>query len=453
MQHLRNLLLAAFLFGASLALSGCGDNGSYYVPVCSDCGVGTYQFNGTVSGLASGTSIVLGDTSGVTTTLSANGSFSYQTSVNSGSAAPLIGVLVQPSAQNCTVNNGTPDANGNISVAIACSALATSPPPVLLTLLAGSLNAGSADGAGLNASFNGPSALAVDPSGNVYVADTLNNTIRKIDTSGNVTTLAGAAGVTGSSDGTGAAALFNQPGAVATDGAGNVYVADSGNNTIRMITPAGVVTTLAGSAGVSGSNDGTGSAALFSFPEGIAVNSAGTAIYVSDFNNSTIRLVTPAGVVTTIAGTAGSLGSADGTGAAAQFNGPQGIALNASGNIIVADSNNNTIRQVTPAGVVTTIAGTAGVAGAADGAGTAATFDFPVDVFVASTGMIYVADSGNDLVRQIDTSYNVTSPIGTAEQDVFSAGLLPGSLQSPTSVAGFGANLYVTTINGVAMVN
>ena len=218
--------------------------------------------------------------------------------------------------------------------------------------------------------------MAVDGSGNVYVADTDNNTIRKITPAGVVTTLAGTAGVPGSADGTGSAAQFNYPGGVAVDGSGNVYVADIDNNTIRKITPAGVVTTLAGTAGVHGSADGTGSAAQFYDPHGVAVDGSGN-VYVADTDNNTIRKITPAGVVTTLAGTAGVYGSADGTGSAAQFNYPAGVAVDGSGNVYVADTYNDTIRQITPAGVVTTLAGTAGMPGSADGTGSAARFYYP----------------------------------------------------------------------------
>src|SRR5207302_1125096 len=164
--------------------------------------------------------------------------------------------------------------------------------------------AGNVDGVGASARFNTPFGVATDSAGNVYVADTFNNTIRKITPAGVVTTLAGTAGVAGSTDATGAAARFTSPESVATDSAGNVYVADTGNNTIRKITPAGVVTTLAGTAGVVGSTDAIGAAASFGFPNGVATDSAGN-VYVADTLNSTIRKITPAGVVTTLAGTAG----------------------------------------------------------------------------------------------------------------------------------------------------
>jgi hypothetical protein len=166
---------------------------------------------------------------------------------------------------------------------------------------------------------------------------------------GVVTTLAGLAGSAGSADGTGSAARFNTPEGVAVDGSSNVYVADSGNHTIRKITPGGVVTTLAGLAGSSGSADGTGSAARFNFPVGVALDGSGN-VYVADSLNNTIRKMTSAGVVTTLAGLAGSAGSADGAVSAARFNEPFGVAVDGSGNIYVADTFNFTIRKITPPG-------------------------------------------------------------------------------------------------------
>ena len=159
-------------------------------------------------------------------------------------------------------------------------------------------------------------------------------------------TLAGTAGSFGSTDGTGSAARFYFPQGVAVDSAGNVFVADMFNDTIRKITSAGVVTTLAGLADSSGSTDGTGSAARFNFPTSVAVDSAGN-VYVADTTNQTIRKVTSAGVVTTLAGSAGNAGSADGTGSAARFSGPHGVAVDTAGNIFVADRSNHTIRSST----------------------------------------------------------------------------------------------------------
>ena len=211
-----------------------------------------------------------------------------------------------------------------------------------------------------------------------------------------VSTLAGAAGIRGSADGPGAAASFNSPFGVATDSAGNVYVGDTANHTIRKITPAGVVSTLAGAAGVPGSTDGTGAAARFDSPRGVATDSAGN-VYVADTFNHTIRKISPAGVVSTLAGSAGVTGSADGTGAAAHFRFPFGVASDSAGNVYVGDNANHTIRKITPAGVVSTVAGVPG-------------------------------------------------------QQGFVPGLLPGVLSFPVGLAVSGNSLYVTMANGVALV-
>ena len=208
--------------------------------------------------------------------------------------------------------------------------------------LAGS--SGSTNGTGSAARFYNPSGLAVDTAENVYVADTYNQTIRKVTSAGVVTTLAGTAESSGSTDGTGSAARFTFPYRVAVDTAGNVFVADTDNNTIRKVTSAGVVTTLAGSAGNSGSDDGTGSGARFDHPFGIAVGTAGN-VFVADNANHTIRKITSAGVVTTLAGLAGSYGSTNGTGLAARFYNPRGLAVDTAGNVYVADTLNQTIRN------------------------------------------------------------------------------------------------------------
>src|SRR6266508_1760997 len=272
---------------------------------------------------------------------------------------------------------------------------------------------GSTDAAGAAASFFLPRGVATDSAGNVYVADTTNHTIRKVTPPGVVPRPAGTAGTPGSTDATGAAASFNFPRDVATDGAGNVYVAEFGNNTIRKITPAGVVTTLAGTAGSVGSADGAGAAASFNFPSGVATDSASN-VYVADTNNSTIRKITPAGVVSTLAGTAGLTGSTDATGAAARFNFPDGVATDSAGNVHVADTSNHTIRTVTPAGVVTTPAGTAGVSGSTDATGPVASFNLPFGVATDSAGNVYVADTFNHTLRKITPADAVSTLAGTA---------------------------------------
>jgi sugar lactone lactonase YvrE len=208
----------------------------------------------------------------------------------------------------------------------------------------------------------------VDSAGNLYVGDSNNHTIRKITPAGDVSTLAGLAGNAGSADGTGSDARFYYPGDVAIDTAGNVYVADTSNHTIRKITPAGDVSTLAGWADSAGSADGTGSDARFYYPGGMAIDSASN-LYVADCCNSTIRKITPGGVVRTLAGSAGNAGSADGKSSAARFNCAEGVTVDSAGDVYVADTFNHTIRKITPAGDVSTLAGLAGSPGSADGTG------------------------------------------------------------------------------------
>ena len=291
---------------------------------------------------------------------------------------------------------------------------------------------GNADGTGSAARFIEPYGVAVDSAGNVFVTDSANFTIRKVTPAGVVTTLAGSAGSSGSADGTGSAARFGGipgygegPNGVAVDNAGNVFVADGGNNTIRKVTPAGVVTTLAGLAGSSGSADGAGSTARFYGPTGVAVDSAGN-VFVADVGNDTIRRVTPAGVVTTLAGLAGSSGSADATGSAARFNAPSGVAVDSAGNVFVADAGNGTIQEVTPAGVVTTLAGRAGYAGTDDGTGSAARFGWyhntvhgyyiagPTGVAVDGAGNVFVVDTDNCTIRKVTPAGVVTTLTGSA---------------------------------------
>ncbi len=270
---------------------------------------------------------------------------------------------------------------------------------------------GSVDQPGTAALFNGPAAVALDSAGNAYIADSFNNTIRRVTPSGFVSTLAGAAPTSGFSDGTNASALFNSPFGLCVDGSGNVYVADSGNNTIRKITPAGVVTTLAGSAlSPAGSLDGNGQAARFNFPTAVAADSSGN-VFVADSQNHTIRKITPSGDVTTVAGMAGVPGSADGKGTA-RFFGPAGIAVAASGNIYVADKDNFTIRRIAADGTVTTLAGSAGTGGSSDGTGAAASFIGPQGLAVDSAENIYVADSGNETIRKVTSGGVVTTLAG-----------------------------------------
>jgi len=245
--------------------------------------------------------------------------------------------------------------------------------------------------------FQIPRGIAVDSAGNVYVADGDNCTIARITRSGVVSTLAGRAGTPGIVDGAGNDARFSILRGAAVDSARNVYVADS--YTIRKITPAGVVNTLAGKAGASGIADASGSKGRFSVPCGVAVDSAGN-VYVADMY--TIRKITPAGMVSTLAGTVRRAGSAEGAGANAQFSDQaKGVAVDSAGNVYVADTANNTIRKITPAGAVNTLAGAAGQSGTTDGTGSNARFSHPQAIAADSQGNLYVADSGNQTIRKV----------------------------------------------------
>jgi uncharacterized repeat protein (TIGR02543 family) len=274
---------------------------------------------------------------------------------------------------------------------------------------------GGANGIGTSASFYflSTAAIATDRSGNVYVADEYNNCIRKITPLGVVSTLAGTPTlVSRSIDGTGPAAGFGVPSGIAVDYVGNVFVTDRITATIRKITPEGVVTTIAGKANMNGSADGIGSAARFYFPAGIVVDSVGN-LLVADQQNNTIRKITPAGVVTTVAGVHGISGSADGVGANARFYHPTGLALDSADNLYISDYVNNTIRKMTPDGVVTTIAGDPlATSGHVDGIGSAARFLLPNGLAVDSSGNIFVADSWNATIRKISPSGNVTTVAG-----------------------------------------
>ena len=298
------------------------------------------------------------------------------------------------------------------------------------TTIAGTAgNDGSDDGTNGDAQFYSPISVAVDTNGNVYVADWGNSTIRKIAPVGAnwvVSTIAGSAGNQGYADGTNNNAQFNQSSGIAMDTNGNVYVADTSNSTIRKITPVGadwVTTTIAGSAGNWGSDDGTNSAARFLFPAGIAVDGSGN-LYVADTWNYTIRKITPVGadwVTTTIAGTVTNSGSADGTNSAARFNAPVSVAVDTNGNVYVVDGGNDTIRKITPVEtnwVVSTIAGLAGNEGSVDGTNSAAQFNHPFSVAVDTNGNLYVADMSNNTIRKVTpvvgTTNWVTTTIGGA---------------------------------------
>jgi len=272
-------------------------------------------------------------------------------------------------------------------------------PAGVVTTFAGTAGAsGTTDGTGAAARFNIPSGITIDSQDNLYVADTFNHLIRKVTPAGVVTTFAGS--IQGTVDDTGTNARFFSPYGITIDSNDNLFVVDHSSHLIRKVTPGAVVTTFAGTANTQGTTDATGTAALFRFPRQITIDSSDN-LFVADTSNHTIRKITSSAVVTTFAGTAGTSGSADGTGIAATFDQPFGVAFDASGNLFVADTYNHTIRKITSGGVVTTFAGTAGVLGAADGTGAAASFNYPAALAIDSAGNLFVADAGGNTIRKL----------------------------------------------------
>jgi hypothetical protein len=313
--------------------------------------------------------------------------------------------------------------------------------PYTFSTLAGSAGQpGDVDGTGVSARFMKPMGVAVDSSGNVYVADTANAVIRKIDGAGVVTTFVGlppaqqsGGGITAPVDGTGSAALFLGPGAMAADGNGNLYVLDA--DYVRKVTSAGVVTTIAGSAAtVLGSSDGPADKANFDDPQGIAVDGSGN-VYIADTKSGIIRKLSPTGVVTTLAGFYRAFGSADGTGSAANFSSPTGVAVDASGNVFVTDSGNFEIRKITAAGVVTTLAGKLATPGSTDGTGSAAEFFGLNGIAIDAGGDLFVTGA-DSTIRKITSAGVVTTLAGTTNTSGSSNGTGAAALfKNPTGIA------------------
>jgi sugar lactone lactonase YvrE len=363
------------------------------------------------------------------------------------------------------------------------------------TLAGRALTSGAVDGVGSNARFNRPFGVAVDTTGNVFVSDSTNHTVRKVTPDGTVTTLAGLAGTPGSADGTGTAARFaivggdpsyaTGPFGIAIALTGDVLVADGDNHAIRRVTQAGVVTTMAGKAGIVGFSDGAAGSALFKVPVGLAVTRDGSS-YVADTYNHVIRRISASGVVSTIAGSPGDWGTADGIGQAARFWHPTAIAADPAGNLYVADST-NIIRKLVPfAGnldtwSVTTIAGTPFTVGSVDGTGAAARFGkqqppptppsttlvylpsfsppnfSPAfkdnDVYslgelpglaADAVGNVYVCDFSNHTIRKISPAGVVTTIGGSNNSGAADAIGATAQFRNPAGIAVDGAgNLYI----------
>lgn len=280
------------------------------------------------------------------------------------------------------------------------TAAAVSAQPYTFTHLAGTTGGpGSSDGPAGEARFSG-AAVAVSPDGTVYVADAGNHTIRRIVPGGLVTTIAGIAGARGAQDGAGSQARFNFPTGIALAPDRSLYVADSNNHVIRRVDAEGMVTTYAGEPGSFGLADGARTSARFNSPFDVGVGPDG-AVYVSDSGNCLVRAIAPNGTVRTLAGAAGACEHADGPASQARFRDPHGVAVGADGAVFVADAAAHAIRRITPAGLVTTLAGVPGTMGWQDGAGSQARFAFPRGVAVAADGSVYVADSSNHVIRHV----------------------------------------------------
>jgi sugar lactone lactonase YvrE len=371
---------------------------------------------GTVSGTSTGPFAALTDT-----ITAYNGSgYSVTTITLSGIAAPApivtynTGIDTLASGVPYTLN---PVNSGGTVPATAYGQVSTT---------AGSTTAtsGYVNASGTAARFNSPNAATGDALGNIYIADGSNNAIRMLTPAGVVSTFAGSStGASGYTDATGSSALFNNPAGIAIDASGNLFVADYGNNAIRKITPAHVVTTFYHSTGTFG-------------PRGLLLDATGNVIVAAKDLNQILK-ITAAGVVTTIAGS--SAGYVNATGTSAQFSGPMDVKMDASGNLFVADYLNNAIRKIDPSGAVSTFAGSnvSGNTGSyADGVGTVARFNNPAGLAIAPGGIIYVADLLNNEVRRIMPDGTVSLAAGSATQ---AAGNADGS----GSAASFNQPNYV----------
>jgi DNA-binding beta-propeller fold protein YncE len=316
--------------------------------------------------------------------------------------------------------------------------------------LAGSGEEGSADGVGAAARFNDPWGLAVRPDGNLLLVDSGNSTIRHVSAAGAVRTLAGAAGQQGSADGVGAAARFFWPAGVALRPDGSLLVSDYWNRTIRSVSAEGVVSTMAGAAGQQGSTDGPAALARFRGLRGLSLGSDGS-LYIADSGNHTIRCLSPDGTVRTVAGAAGQEGTTDGLGPAARFKWPSGLAAAPDGRLYVADSENHTIRCISAAGLVSTLAGAAGQVGSTDGQGDAARFISPFSIAVGPDGSLYVADYSSHSIRCISTEGAVSTLAGAAGQQGSVDGRGPAArFTRPAGLAvGPDGSLFVTDCRSV----
>jgi sugar lactone lactonase YvrE len=308
-----------------------------------------------------------------------------------------------------------------------------------VSTFAGNGTAGNVNATGGNAQFNNPQGITTDAQGNLYVSDSFNSTIRKITLAGVVTTIAGN-GAIGYTDGAAVTAQFYSPQGIVIDGQGNIYVADLGNNVIRKITAAGVVSTFAGN-GTAGYVDGAANVAQFKGPHGLAIDGQGN-IYVADRGNNLIRKITSAGVVSTLAGKPTG-GYADATGTSALFSNPNGVAVDGSGNVYVADQGNSAIRKITAAGVVTTLVG---------GVGQPLLVNFPTGLALDAQANIYITDEGGRILESTTSNalYNLAGKLNSVGfNDGSGSSALFNNPQALTVTSN--GNIYVADQNNSAI--
>ena len=462
-----NALVSTQPIGQTCTIAnGNGTMATSDITLSVSCVPNNYTVGGTASGNTS--PITALNNSGNAITAAINGSFTF-TPQSYGSTYSVT-ISPQPTDQVCLVFNnwGNVGTSNITNVTITCSQIQG-----IVSTLAGTGVASSLDGSHESATFSAPRGIAIDTAGNIYIADTANNKVRRISPAGIVETFAGS-GSPAYIDGIGTGAAFNAPRGIAVDSSGYVYVADTGNNKIRKISPlgsvstiastttfngpygitvdnnkntyvtdsgnhrirkissSGVVTTIAGT-GIAGSTDGSTTSAQFNFPTGIALDSVGN-IYIADSNNHKIRKINISlGTVSTLAGS-GSPGKNDGLGETASFNYPYGLTVDLTGNVYVSDSLNHLIRKITSNGLVTTFAGS-GLAGKTNGTGSASEFNYPYGIAVNSLGYLIVTDRNNNLIRQIIPSSS-TYPIG---------GTLSGLTESVELINNGGDAITLTT--------
>ena len=311
-----------------------------------------------------------------------------------------------------------------VAVGVLVAAAVLAPPttaaagPQTISTVAGTGVPGDSGDSGpaTSAQVNQPAGVAVDIAGNFYIADFAAHRVRKVDTSGTITTVAGT-GIAGfSGDGAAAtAARIASPADVLVDAAGNLYIADYDNHRVRKVDTAGTITTFAGKNASGNSGDGgLATAARMANPVGLAADAAGN-VYIADYTNANVRKVNTAGIISTVAGTGTEGYTGDGGPAtAATLKNPGDIAVSASGDLLIADSGNSVVRKVNTVGTISTVAGT-GVPGYSGDAGsaTAAQLSFPVGIAADLSGGYFIADFSNHVIRKVDALGVITTVAGT----------------------------------------